>query len=187
MTSNSPTNVAACLSDYELCAICSESLFGDPTRRHDDDNNSTTLSWGATVPCGHVYHASCLAAWQQHAEATKGSMPCPLCSNAIVQWIRLFQPTSMPTIVCSECRLVSAQQEIQTLKRKHEESLKTMEAMSRNRSNNMDREEVGTHVREPSKEETVMWGLIILVLVGLVVRLVVRGSVEGDEACFPSS
>jgi hypothetical protein len=169
MTSNSPTNVAACLSDYELCAICSESLFGDPTRRHDDDdNNSPTLSWGATVPCGHVYHASCLATWQQHAEATKDSMPCPLCSNAVVQWIRLFQPTSMPTIVCSECRLVSAQQENQTLKRKHAEGLKTIEAMSRNRSNNMDREEVGTHVREPSNKLLVV-GVLFVCLVVLVV------------------
>lgn len=62
------------------CEICIESFLDDPEKNI------------CAIPCGHVFHESCLARWFQSQRESHLRMNCPKCRKATtsIQMIRLF-------------------------------------------------------------------------------------------------
>lgn len=71
---NMPTPPAAAAVD-DVCAVCMEGLQSGSDDEKEDDQNQNHK--GKLVPCGHVYHATCLASWLFVCNS------CPLCRSTI--------------------------------------------------------------------------------------------------------
>ncbi|KAI4347065.1 hypothetical protein L6164_007914 [Bauhinia variegata] len=54
--------------DDDVCSVCMEGFV---------DNLSADSQGNKRVPCGHVYHATCIIAWLSHRSS------CPLCRSEI--------------------------------------------------------------------------------------------------------
>lgn len=67
-------------SSFVGCEICIESFLDDPEKNI------------CAIPCGHVFHESCLARWFQSQCESHLRMNCPKCRKATTsrQMIRLF-------------------------------------------------------------------------------------------------
>ncbi|KAJ7973796.1 E3 ubiquitin-protein ligase [Quillaja saponaria] len=66
--SNLPTVVLpAHDQDSDVCSVCMEGFHGHVTSSSGCDRSNKR------VPCGHVYHANCIASWLSYSNS------CPLC------------------------------------------------------------------------------------------------------------
>ncbi|VVA10482.1 PREDICTED: E3 ubiquitin-ligase [Prunus dulcis] len=83
LVANMPT-VAAVELEAAICSVCAQGFYHDQCSDDDEEEeeeekmNGIAIGVGKQVPCGHVYHETCIAKWLFNSNS------CPLCRSPIL-------------------------------------------------------------------------------------------------------